>query len=177
MEINFTDIMLDVETLAIDPKAVIVSIAAVKFSFDHDETQDFYTNVDPRDGKSLGLIIEQDTLDWWKLQKPEATKAWMKDGKSVSYAMGALNEFLGDVKGLNVWAQGIDFDFPILKSSYDAVGLAAPWKYWAQCDSRTIFTVAKFNTKNAPRVGNYHDALGDCHTQISWLKKLLKKDA
>jgi len=166
--------MVDLETLAQDTDSVIVSVGAVKFSFIHDDIETFYTNVDPRDGKRLGLRITEDTLEWWRKQNPEAVKAWIKNGVSVDEFTTRFTNWLGaDSDKIEMWAQGIDFDFPIMKSNYQAVDKPFPWKWWNQSDSRTVFKIAQFNTKTAERVGHYHNALDDCMNQIRWLKNIL----
>jgi 3' exoribonuclease, RNase T-like len=172
---KYDNLMIDLETLSQEVDAVIVTIAAVKFSFDHQETESFIVNIDPRDSKSLGMRLSNDTLEWWRKQKPEAMKAWMNSPYSVEEAGTQFLDFIGLCKDVNIWAQGIDFDMPIIKNMLKAVDKKVPWGYWTQCDCRTLFTIANFNTKNAPRVGDYHNAVDDCLTQISWLRTVLGK--
>lgn len=172
---EFKHCMVDLETLSQEPTAVIVTIAAVKFNFDSDEIETFSVNVDPKSSLKYGAIISQDTLDWWKRQDKAAIDAWKLNPISIESAIDQFIEFLGDCDKTKLWAQGIDYDFVILKFIMKQLGLSAPWKYWNQCDTRTVFTIADFNTKFAPRVGSYHNAIDDCRTQIAWLKQILSK--
>jgi hypothetical protein len=179
---KFTNLMLDLETLSTQPNSVIVTIAAVKFSFDHPEEETFQVNLNPKEGKELGLHIDPDTVEWWRNGDREAMLAWMRSPTSYTDGVTKFHDWLfQDTNSFNpekakVWAQGIDFDMPIMRSSFSVIDKKMPWPFWNQCDSRTIFTVAKFNTKQAERVGQYHNAVDDCRTQISWLKHVLQSD-
>jgi DNA polymerase III epsilon subunit-like protein len=172
---EFKHCMVDLETLSTDTSAVIVTIAAVKFNFENDEIETFTVNVDPKSSLKYGMTISQDTLDWWKRQDKAAVDAWKQNAILIEDALDQFNEFIGDASKTVMWAQGIDFDFPVLRYSLRNTEREIKWKYWNQCDSRTIFTIANFNTKKGERVGQYHNAIDDCRTQIAWLKQILSK--
>lgn len=166
------NICVDVETLSTDFNAVIVSISAVKFSLTSDETETFVVNINPREGKELGLHISNDTIGWWRKQKPEAVKAWMNSPIGLSEALDMFDEFCG--KGDLTWfANGSYFDFPILDSSYKAVGKKPIFKHWKSFDLRTVYWLTAFDTKSAERVGTYHVGIDDCLTQILHFKMCL----
>jgi DNA polymerase III epsilon subunit-like protein len=165
--------MVDLETLDVEPTAAIVTIAAVKFNFDDDHVETFSVNITPKSSILKGMTVSQDTLDWWKTKPREAIDAWKVNGIEVDDALDQFNKFLGDASNTTMWAQGIDLDFPVLRHSLKQLNKPIKWNYWNQCDTRTIFTVANFNTKKANRIGQYHIAIDDCRTQISWLKQVL----
>lgn len=166
------NICVDVETLSTDFNAVIVSISAVKFSLTTDQIETFVVNINPREGKELGLHISESTIDWWRKQKPEAVKAWMNSQIGLSEALDMFDEFCG--KGDLTWfANGSCFDFPILDSSYKAVGKEPIFKYWKSFDLRTVYWLTSFDTKSAERVGTYHVGIDDCLTQIKWFKNCI----
>lgn len=174
LDINVLDhICIDLETLSTRSNAVIVTIAAVKFNFTSDKTETLCVNVNPIEGKQLGLHISKETLDWWRVQKPEACRAWQTSRMGLSEALDELDVFCGDAKHTHFWSQGINFDFPILESSYDVLGRQEPWKFWNLHDMRTAFYLAGMDTKTEDRIGTYHNAIDDCLTQIMWLKKAL----
>jgi hypothetical protein len=172
-ELNHT--MIDIETLSTTPTSVIVTLAAVKFSFSSDATESFCVNINPRESKHLGLDISIETLDWWRKQKPEATKSWQHSQIDLSSALDMFDVFCGIDSQQKYWAQGSYFDMPIIESSYRILGRKVPWKYYNVYDTRTIFYVADLDVKTAQRVGEYHSAIDDCRTQIAWLKKSLGK--
>lgn len=165
-------ICVDVETLSTNFNAVIVSISAVKFSLTSDETETFVVNINPREGKELGLHISESTIDWWRRQKLEAARVWMSSQIDLSTALDMFDEFCG--KGDLTWfTNGSCFDFPILDSSYKAVGKEPIFKYWKSMDLRTIYWLTGFDTKTAERVGTYHVGIDDCLTQIKFFKECI----
>jgi oligoribonuclease (3'-5' exoribonuclease) len=171
----FDNVMIDLETLSEAPNAAIVSIGAVVFNMHDTETENFYINIDPRDSKQYEMDISQSTIDWWRKQNPEATRAWIKNGVPVLEAAESFVHFLQKYtvkKDVTIWANGIDFDLPIIKNLLRVTKNELQWYYWNQMDCRTIFKLANFDTKTAKRVGKYHNALDDCHNQLRWLKEI-----
>jgi hypothetical protein len=74
-----------------------------------------------------------------------------------------------------VWAQGANFDFPILEALYDRFEVPVPWKFWVARDTRSVYheaeVLAGWDRKafDATREGTHHDALDDCRHQIAAL--------
>lgn len=167
--------MVDIETLSTKPNAAIVTIAAIKFAFDSDDTEEFSVNISPSSSKHYGLDISRDTVDWWRTQKPDAVKSWQHSQVLLQDAMNKFSDFCGQSTSMLYYSQGINFDFPILESSFDVLGMKSNWKFWNLRDTRTIYWLAGIDTKNEKRVGDYHNALSDCKTQIMLLKRALGK--
>lgn len=168
------NVMIDIETLGSASNAVIVSIAAVKFNFGNDDQESFYTNCNIKSSIERGMGTDASTLQWWKDQPEAVQKALLKDQLPIDQALDKLTEFLGDsVKDMSMWANGIAFDYPILEWSYKACGKTAPWKYYNVRDARTIYKVMDLDLREFPRVGDHHNALDDCRTQIAALKSVL----
>jgi exodeoxyribonuclease VIII len=168
-------IMIDTETLSQHKNAVIVSIGACKFSFEKGIFDEFYINIDAKDSKKHGLHIDQSTIDWWMKQDKAARNAWMVDPQPLKFAMGELTNWIGDANH-NFWAHGASFDYPILESSWEAVGMKPQWKYWNLNDSRTIMNIAGINNKTLRSNDDtvYHNALEDSKAQTKVLIELLK---
>lgn len=173
----FDHVMVDLETLSTQPTAAIVSIAGVAFNMQNDKTADFYVNINPKSAQEYNMRIDVDTVDWWRKQNPDAVRSWMKNGIAVVDAAIQFNEFLMKYtvpKDVCVWANGVDFDLPIIRNLMTATDQPVLWNYWNQMDARTIFKLAGINTRTAERIGNYHNALDDCHNQIRWVKQASK---
>lgn len=175
MNNTLNHIMVDIETLSTQSDAVIVSIAAVKFSLTEPEQEDFIININPLSGKEYGLHISKETVDWWSIQKPEAIKSWQHSQIHLPEALDNFLEFTGSDKNTQWWCNGLNFDYPILDTSIRVTGRQIPWKYWNLRDVRTAYYLANFNTLNAKRIGDYHSALDDCKTQIAWLKHVINQ--
>lgn len=167
--------MIDLETLSTASNAIIISIAAVKFSFTNDSIEAFSVNVDPKSCKQLGMVASPDTIAWWKNQRTDALKAFSKNQITIEDALNDLTNFVGvsNIKDTVFWCNGANFDFPILEWSCKACDREAPWKWWNLRDARTIYAISGLDMHNYPRVGTYHNAVDDCLTQINALKECL----
>lgn len=190
---NF-DLMLDLETLDTKPGATVLSIGAVLFNRDTQESCEngsFYAelNIDSQ-ALFLHTTVSADTLDFWAKTAPEWIEEIMSDEyqrsntEPVSEVLKALDSwmqghYLQESFNLgSVWAQGQDFDFPILAELYNRVRNGKknletqsflPWPFWRHRDTRTVYEVTGFDTHTIQRTGQAHNALADCYHQIKCL--------
>lgn len=174
-DVTHYNVMVDVETLGTSPNSIILSIAAVKFSFNNNDVETFSVNIDPKTCKEYGMVSDPDTISWWREQKPEALRAFMTNQIPLTEALTGLSDFIGkDWNKIVWWCNGMNFDYPVLEWSFKATGIRVPWKYWLLRDARTMYAVCDINMKEYPRVGTYHNAVDDCLTQINALKDCLR---
>lgn len=160
------NIVVDIETLSLQSDAAIVSIAAVPFnprglvgerpSFskvfevyprEAEETLgSFYEVVNATSCALAGMHIDMDTVQWWSKQD-ESAKAELlyREPLTIGHAMNAFHNYIESIKKAHdveviVWAQGSDFDFPILTNAYSKVMKDAklPWHYRNKRDARSI---------------------------------------
>lgn len=105
----------------------------------------FYEVVNATSCALCGMDFEKNTIEWWE-KKNEQTKADLlnRAPMNIGEAMNALHNYLEGIRNaynaeIKIWAQGSDFDFPILKNAYrktmKEVGL--PWEHEWQRDART----------------------------------------
>lgn len=174
---DFKNVMIDIETFGTRTNSIIVSISAVKFAFGSDDTEVFHVNIDPISSKSYGMVTDKATVDWWKEQSPDVIRSLSMNRKPLDVALDELSTFIGkefeQYKDMTIWANGAAFDFPIIEWSYHAVGKTPPWRYWNLRDARTIYKVFSLDFKTYQRVGQHHNSLDDCLTQIKALKECL----
>ena len=170
-------VMLDAETLGTNVfTAPMISLGAVKFLSDGTITERFKVNIRPQDLiKNYGFKAEKATVEWWKQQSPEAIASLQDNQQDLETAMSLFLEWYGD-KSLRTWANGIDFDFPLLKAHLAAVDKSIPWKYWDQADYRTVCSIFDVNNKvmRSASSDTYHDAVADCIGQVEILTTILK---
>lgn len=174
MFLNCNHVMIDIETLGLEPSAVILSIGAVAFGMDHKPDtpmQEFYVEVSM--GNQGGRIINTDTIKWWMSQ---SIKPPMNGTISLHQALRDLNDFvwmksIGD-QAPYVWANGTDFDISILYDAYREHLIAPAWKY---SDVRDYRTVAKMfsGVVSRPQNMNQHNALSDARMQALHLNAIL----
>lgn len=170
-----SDIMLDLETLATQPNAAILSIAAVRFDAFEDyeakkiplenlETFHVLVDIDQQN-----RYIDANTLDWWGRQDQSIIdRVFASENRlPLNTALDQLRKFVAQSR--RIWCQGTDFDVSILADAYRQINSSLPWEYWRSRDSRTIMDLVNIELPKAT-----HDALEDCLRQIVGVQKALK---
>lgn len=140
-------LMVDVESLSLEPNAAIIQFAAVPFEpasgharvAKQEETLDL--RIWPIAYPRKGYDVDPRTMDWWDQQDPDirksvfsgmltpaeaATKfiAYLEDGR-------AKGLFPADAKDLRIWSRNILFDLPVIKNWLEEEGCAYPFHYRA----------------------------------------------
>ena len=170
--------MIDLETLATAKDAAICEIAAVFFVTGTNRTAAVFQAaiepaLDPRPG-----AIELATMNWAQehgtyphdieteaLDTREACvrfERWVKDG---------VEELGIEMDELEVWAWGMDFDFPVLGAAFWRSGMVLPWRYKQQNDARTVWKLAFPGEWPKERP---HKALEDCLGAINDLRAAIE---
>jgi hypothetical protein len=160
-------VMVDIETLGLDPGAAILSIGAVRFDTDGLGAT-FERNIDLESCQEAGLTIDASTLEWWLQQDADAQHV-LTGGESLADALEAFAEFYAFAD--EIWANSPAFDCEHLAAAYDAVDKTVPWEYYEQRDVRTIT-----NLPVAPDIeqeGTEHDALDDAKYQATVVAETL----
>lgn len=165
--------MIDLETWSTRSNAAILSIGAVKFNADNYEVVDkFYCNVDPQSCKAIALHFCPDTIEWWK-GNPDAFAQTKTARIPIEQAITDFLEWCGDCSKTEIWANGAAFDLPIIEWPIRYFDKKIPWQFWNVRDARTVYKLAKLDTKTfAAREGTFHNAVDDCITQVKMLKSI-----
>lgn len=148
-------VMVDIETLGLEPGAAILSIGAVRFDTDGVGAT-FERNIDLESCQDAGLTIDAGTLEWWLQQDTDAQHV-LTGGEPLADALGdfkAFYEFADEI-----WANSPAFDCEHLAAAYDAVGGSVPWEYYEQRDVRTVLSLPV--APDIEQEGTEHDALDD----------------
>lgn len=127
--------MLDFETLALTPKAIILSIGCVKFN-EFGVLDKFYIECDK--GSQIGhRDFDRDTADWWAIQHNKPT--------GITSLYTCLHKLLNFLQNntppsyeMELWAKGTDFDIPILLDALASYGINPPFPYRNKSDLRTL---------------------------------------
>lgn len=176
---KFTDLALDLETLAVKFDAAIMSVGAQAFNRNDGKLgPTFYHEIDWRRAVQSGSV-NGDTVAWWIRQGESAQRLFDHSPEALqrklplATAMHALNNFctaelVGD---FNPWGYGATMDITIAEHAYDVgcIGLSPPWLPKRPRDGRTIIELAEelagFKLASVPRVGTHHNARDDA----TWL--------
>lgn len=160
--------MVDIETLATCPNAAIIQIGGCKFDPDSDLiTEEFCINVDPQSSKRAGLVIDPDTIEWWKKQDKEVIKSLQTNQVELSDALNEVYDWYKKEDDV-IWSWGSSFDAPVLEHAYIACFLRMPWKYWKFQCARTIAKV--FSIDKDGGAGS-HNAQYDAVDQAKVIQK------
>lgn len=172
------EIMIDAETTGRNPGCKVLTLGAFGFNI-YGEQVRFYERFDFSKMGAAGLFDEQETIDWWFQQREEIRKEAF-EGKTnpsdglANFKMFLLSNFdLDKDSGFRVWCCGADFDFPILKEFFRRFGFAIPWKFYQQCDYRTVKNLfPSIKSEEGEKVE--HVAIEDAMAQMRGLRCFYK---
>ena len=166
--------MMDLETTGTKPGCPILSIGAVSFTLEDGVQEKFYEKIRIETCFTAGLSSSKSTLDWWLTQPDEARDEAFSGTRDLTQVLQEFTFWLALVGAEENWANGIDFDFPILSHAYIAVGLLPPWKYNSLRDYRTL---SKLFPEIKPPYDNplKHSAISDSIYQAEHLIEILEE--
>ena len=178
-------IMIDIETLGINPTAPILSIGALAFNPHADSEnfvrtgKEFYLNLNWKDQVWKGAVVEPDTAAWWEKQKPEVKEEAFKGSTdSLSDQVGLITYFLGSQGMEYIWANSPSFDLILLKTLYARADAPYPVRYSKELDVRSIKASWRMLWPSAPLPefqGDAHHPLTDCWNQARLIREFYEK--
>jgi len=166
-------LMVDLETLATSPDAVILTIGAVLFDPYSTRIFDkFYTRVDIDSCDKLGMRVDDSTIEWWGKQSKQAQdEAFSEENRlHIEEAIEKFHKFAWNSEAY--WSHGSIFDINILESYYRKLNKATPWQFWQIRDTRTIFDLGY--DPELPKV-TAHNALEDANAQAIGVQTVMRK--
>ncbi|ATN93262.1 exodeoxyribonuclease VIII [Marinobacter phage PS6] len=183
MRWNYTDAMIDIETLDTRPSAVVIAIGVVLFnrrepSIKMKGLHLVFGKKEFRDEQiMMGRTVDKETVIWWKGQEPAAKKIFKQANvESMTDMFEKLTAFLtqGDVKYL-IWGNGASFDNTIVTSLYDSFGLETPWKFWNDRCFRTFKGEHGHIARPPEFQGVKHNAEDDARQQARYLQAIYQE--
>lgn len=185
--INEPQLMVDLETMGVTTRAPIVAIAAVLFIPQTGEVLDkFYIKIDLTSSVQAGALLDPETVKFWLAQSDDARKEiWGTVGRNddvfaLDYALREFGQFIQRCQprpnALKHWANGANFDPPILDAAYQSLGLRSPLAFWKSLDVRTIVELGRqigINPKQELNpLGTPHKAMADCLMQCEYVSNI-----
>ncbi|WP_323192447.1 3'-5' exonuclease [Halostella sp. PRR32] len=161
-------VMVDIETLGLEPGSAILSIGAVTFS-ENGLGDEFYREISLESCQEAGLQIDADTLEWW-LSQDEAVTGVLTGGDSLTDVLGSF--YCWFPNGAEVWANSPSFDCKHLEAALDAAGMTEPWEFRDQRDVRTLRSLPC--AAEVEMNGDEHDALDDAKYQARIVSETLR---
>lgn len=168
--------MLDLETFGTQPGAALRSIGAVQFDLDGRTGATFYRNITRESCVAAGLVVDPNTEAWWAApERATARKTLETDQRNLQDVVGDFWCWFHQNDCVYPWGHGASFDPPLWEAACSAVKASAPWKFFNIRDTRTIYHVFNFETRNLRRRGVYHNALDDALYQVDCVAAALKQ--
>ena len=158
-------VMLDIETLATTPDAVVMSVGVVKFD-PHTGTPYNKTlwRPDIDEQTERDRHVSESTLEWWAKQPDHIQEdAFSDEGRiPVIEFMKELNRYCVGME--KIWCQGPQFDMLILENLYIQWGHHFGWQFWQVMDCRTLFQLMPQDPRKAIQQ-DLHSADADAYYQ------------
>ena len=165
--------MVDLETLATSPDAVILTIGAVTFDPASNRIFDkLYHRVDIESCDRLGMTVNDDTVEWWSKQAADVqTEAFAEDNRlPIEEVIEKFHKFAWNCDAF--WSHGATFDLVILDCYYRKLNKVPPWNFWQIRDTRTLFDLGY--DPEMPKEG-LHNALEDASRQAIGVQTIYRK--
>ena len=166
-------LMVDLETMGVSPRSVVLTLGAVTFNPYTDEIyDDLYLKIDLDDQDKLGREIDQNTLDWWAKQEPKVMEeAFSSDGRiGLEDAITAFHKFAWGCD--KFWSHGAVFDLMIIEDIYRQLNRPIPWEFWRLRDTRTLFDIKDPEMEKSVE---QHNALFDAIRQAKGVQTVYRK--
>lgn len=174
-----THLMVDTETWATRPGAIVTSVALVRFA---DEAHCAF-NLSVPDQQALGLESDPATIAWWEQQDPVARQMALANPLPLASALPYLSTWIqwaAAGQQFQIWCHGATFDCPLLQEVYRRAGLPTPWQFWQVRDTRTLYDLALINPKDyavpPPHVA-LNDAIGQTRAAVAAMQILARAHA
>lgn len=166
-------LMVDLETMAVSPDAVVLTLGAVHFNpYGNGYGDKLYMRIDIDDQDKLGRAVDPSTLDWWSKQDPIVMAEAFSDEDRVPLveAMERFHKFAWGCKAF--WSHGAPFDLIIIENLCRQLKRSPPWNFWDLRDTRTMFDLGV--DPDMPK-NSKHDALQDAIRQAIGVQNVYAK--
>ena len=176
--------MLDIETLGIDPGAIVLSVAAQKFDIETGKiSKTFYEKISIEDSiKNHKLEMDRDTFIWWIKENPQLFVNQASGDLHLKSVLAMFAAWLAENdEEYFIWGNSNRFDLGHLSFLYSNImGGKHPWDFRNERDLRTLISFYPEVKEEIKFEGTKHSPLDDCGHQIKqavavWNK--LKKNA
>lgn len=166
-------LMLDMETIAVSPRSVVLSLGAVHFNPFGDSIDDeLYFRISIDDQDALGREIDPGTLDWWSKQDPAIMEEAFNPDDRISL-VSAMDQFHRFAWGCDAfWSHGATFDLVIIEDLCRQLNCALPWNFWQLRDTRTLFDLG-FDPNMSKE--SKHNALQDAIRQAIGVQNVYRQ--
>lgn len=174
-------LMLDTETMGLSPKSVVTQLALYPYDPEEDTVYDnqvIWSFLPLQPQIDAGRVIEADNILWWMTQSDEARAMFDRNTGDSHTLMVLLQHFVHRFRELTkgvdweLWAQGPQFDVPLVENLLRMFQLPVPWEegmdYRRVRDLRTLVAEAGIDPYSVEKPTGFvkHQAGWDCRYQL-----------
>lgn len=180
--------MLDIETLALTPDAVVLSVGVVIWETDETDSghlvntiaDRIYIGAPKQVQLDKGRSVDYDTIAWWARQEDDVRDlAFRPDDPyytiTTEMSLRNITRVCNQHNVDRFWAKPAAFDFPVLESLFRDFNVALPWNHRQRYDVGTLADAAEYTSfSHTPKLAELqedkaHDPVYDCLWQIDYL--------
>lgn len=168
------EVMIDLETLGLDPYAPVIAIGACRFEAGPMHAMEpFYQAIDLESCLKVGLKPNADTIKWW-MKQSDSARSLFDDPKAVALpiALDAFTDWLA-ARPDYLWGNSAAFDLGLLAAAYRACGKVVPWEFFRERCYRTLKSLPGMDQFRLKRIGTHHNALDDAVSQAHHCRAML----
>lgn len=162
-------VMIDLETLGTRAGGGILAVGACTL----DGTKIFYKKVLPSSNICYNLFTDASTIEWHEKQSEEVYRENFSGTTDLKAVLQEFSAWLSEIPNLVVWANGANFDLPILEEAFHCCEIKTPWKYNATRCHRTLKELFLKYVPYPPEAKDKHTALSDAISQAAHATTIL----
>jgi len=181
MDVYGQHVMIDIETLSIQPNATILELVAVPFNINTIQVENAFVGLPNVDSQiNRGSAIDFSTVKFWIqncMQSKDLAETVIQGSRyadNTAFLTNFENWFKkAGLTGAYVWSKG-RLDMTSLDYMFKSHGFRElPWYFWNECDVRSYTHVLPSEYEQTKPV-NPHDPMADCVAQIFNVQKVMK---
>jgi hypothetical protein len=179
---NTYHVMVDLETLGLDDKAIVLSIATGFFNPKWEEIKMISSNLETEPQREVGRTTDNTTLKWWETQSDQAKNALLVNIEHPQSAITehgkAIQAFQESMKDFRVlfWGNSPNFDLNKLES------LAFDFRYWLnfpdyhrRCFKTVRDVMCSYYNAEYDESATTHIATDDVRQQAAFMRKIIRE--
>jgi len=168
MYIFDNDVVVDLETVGIEPGCGILSIGACTL----DGSRTFYSRVEVNSCYQNGMTSNEATLKWWRQQEEVAREEAFGGTNNIVTALRDLELFIRSVGAKAVWGNGATFDCSIIQEAARRCRVSPVYNSYNDRCYRTLKNLYPEIAAGA-FVGTKHNSLHDAQHQAQHARRIL----
>lgn len=171
---DYTDIMIDVETLGNEGKFVVTQVSLVPFFINPNIdagsglTSCFDMGISVKDSLKKGFELDVDTIKWWINTNTELLGEQLNYSRTVEEVCEKIVKYISTFdRDVRFWATAT-LDYQAISNIFNSVNIKNPIKYNKRFCARTVRLLA--GEDKDYKNNNSHNATEDCVNQIIQLR-------